>query len=141
MERKMSLICYKMLKTQEESCSILERAYLAKAFLSTLTDASKLVHLFMVDNMRKKRNSIPYRYSNGEEACKKMNINGKTKLDSSPNMPTDKIIAIDPTPQQIVEEEDKVQIQEDIQADSNVQLDIQNRNHLGPEYQNDYGLW
>ncbi|GFW13458.1 hypothetical protein TNCV_1209241 [Trichonephila clavipes] len=40
-----------------------------------------------------------------------------------------------------LEEEDKVQIQDDIQADSNIQLDIKDRNHLGPEYQNDIGLW
>ncbi|GFQ98707.1 hypothetical protein TNCT_298871 [Trichonephila clavata] len=40
-----------------------------------------------------------------------------------------------------VEEEDKVQMQDDIQVDSNVQLDIQNSNHYGPEYQNVIGLW
>ncbi|GFQ88410.1 hypothetical protein TNCT_493471 [Trichonephila clavata] len=32
-------------------------------------------------------------------------------------------------------------MQDDIRADSNVQLDIQNRNHLGHEYQNNIGLW
>ncbi|GFR02962.1 zinc finger MYM-type protein 1 [Trichonephila clavata] len=38
-------------------------------------------------------------------------------------------------------EEKNIQILDGIQADSKVQLDIQNRNHLGPEYQNDIGLW
>ncbi|GFQ75894.1 hypothetical protein TNCT_191261 [Trichonephila clavata] len=50
-------------------------------------------------------------------------------------------MAVDPTPPKIVEAEGKVMMQADIQADSNVQLDIQNRNYLGPEYQNDIGLW
>ncbi|GFR00239.1 hypothetical protein TNCT_623441 [Trichonephila clavata] len=62
-------------------------------------------------------------------------------LDSSPNTSTGEIIAVDSTPQEIVEEEDGVQMHDDIQADSNAQLDIQNRNHLGPEYQNNIGLW
>ncbi|GFS99748.1 zinc finger MYM-type protein 1 [Trichonephila clavipes] len=50
-------------------------------------------------------------------------------------------MAVDPTPQKIVEEEDKVQMQHDIQADSNIQSDIQNRNYLRLEYQNDIRLW
>ncbi|GFQ76959.1 hypothetical protein TNCT_106721, partial [Trichonephila clavata] len=44
-------------------------------------------------------------------------------LDSFPNTSTGETIAVDPIPQKIVEEEDKVQIQEGIQADSNIQLD------------------
>ncbi|GFR25020.1 hypothetical protein TNCT_294601 [Trichonephila clavata] len=62
-------------------------------------------------------------------------------LDSFPNTSTGETIAVDPIPQKIVEEEDKVQLQEGIQADSNIQLDIPNRNNFTPEYQNDIGLW
>ncbi|GFQ73710.1 hypothetical protein TNCT_271701 [Trichonephila clavata] len=54
-------------------------------------------------------------------------------LGTSPSTSTGEIRAVDPTPQKIVED--------DIQDDSNVQLDILNRNHLGSEYQNDFGLW
>ncbi|GFU21314.1 hypothetical protein TNCV_1475971 [Trichonephila clavipes] len=62
-------------------------------------------------------------------------------LDTSPSTSTGEILAIDPRPQKIVKEEDKVQMQDDIQTDSNVQLDFQNRNLLGPECLNDFGLW
>ncbi|GFY59539.1 hypothetical protein TNIN_165071 [Trichonephila inaurata madagascariensis] len=62
-------------------------------------------------------------------------------LDTSPSTSTGENMAVDPTPQKIVEEEDKVQMQDDIQTDSNVQLHFQNRNHLGPECLNDFGLW
>ncbi|GFQ87277.1 hypothetical protein TNCT_212931 [Trichonephila clavata] len=43
----------------------------------------------------------------------------------------------------IVEEEDKAQMcgQDDIQADSYVELDIQNKNYFGREYLNDIGIW
>ncbi|GFS50774.1 hypothetical protein TNIN_306421 [Trichonephila inaurata madagascariensis] len=42
-------------------------------------------------------------------------------LDTSPSTSTGKITAEDLTPQKIVEKEDKVQMQDDIQTDSNVQ--------------------
>ncbi|GFR01016.1 TTF-type domain-containing protein [Trichonephila clavata] len=57
--------------------------------------------------------------------------------DTSPRTSTGEIIAANNTPKKIVEEEEKVQIKDDNQADSNVQ----NGKHLGPEYQNDIGLW
>ncbi|GFY08327.1 hypothetical protein TNCV_1357331 [Trichonephila clavipes] len=62
-------------------------------------------------------------------------------FDSSPSTSSSEIMAVDPASKKMLEEKDKVQRQADIQAYSNVQLDIQNRKHLGPEYQNDIGLW
>ncbi|GFT30196.1 transposable element Tcb2 transposase [Trichonephila clavipes] len=62
-------------------------------------------------------------------------------LDTSTSSSTSEIMTVDPILQKIVEKDDKVEMQEDIQADSNFQLDIQNRNHLEQEYQNDSRLW
>ncbi|GFQ92687.1 hypothetical protein TNCT_548151 [Trichonephila clavata] len=74
------------------------------------------------------------------QLCFTRRISTENLLDTSPSTSTGEITAVNPTPQK-VEEEDKVQMQGGIQADSNFQLDIQNRNHLRPEYQNDIGLW
>ncbi|GFQ83176.1 hypothetical protein TNCT_116791 [Trichonephila clavata] len=62
-------------------------------------------------------------------------------LDTYPNTSTSEIMAVDPISQKIVEEENRVQMQDDIQVHSNVQLEKKIRKHLRPEYQNDIELW
>lgn len=61
--------------------------------------------------------------------------------EASSSASANEVMAVDLLPEQITENEDTVQLLGAAEAEPDVQLLHQNRNILGPEYQNDIGLW
>lgn len=61
--------------------------------------------------------------------------------EASSSTSASEVMAVDLPPEQIAEDEDTVQLLGAAETEPDVQLLHQNRDNLGPEYQNDIGLW